>query len=222
MTEIGRSPSSVPSPVSFRYGIGRTGCSGEASISITGSPLTGSVSRFPLSISAFSRSLFVRNRISTVVKHAFRLRIDSSVRIPRGSTDAAAADASAARSGTVPIIVPSAVTEPPNNSVSIIAVPPVSAAESSRNGIAASTEPLRRNRGSETSRKHGSFRNGVRSTGKTNSDRNAYTAPTALAPSVGRMRIRTPSHAAVSINTQKFISVLSSRNGSIASFMRPE
>lgn len=88
----------------------------------------------------------------------------------RGRTEAAAADTKAARSGTVPIIVPSAVTVPPSISVSIIAVPPVIAAERNRNGIAASMDPLRRNNGSDSSRKHGSFQYGSRSAGTANSD----------------------------------------------------
>ena len=128
------------------------------------------MSRLPLSISAFSRTRLVSSRISTVVNSPDRLRIERSARVRRGRIDAASADRSAARSGIVPIIVPSAVTLPPNSSVSIIAVPPVVAAESSRNGIAASTEPLRRNSGSENSKKHGSFQYGSRSIGRANSD----------------------------------------------------
>jgi len=136
---------------------------------ITGSPLSGSVSRLPLSISAFTRKDRVVRQISTVVNSAFRLRIERSARIVRGSADAATADKSAARTGTVPIIVPSAVTLPPNSSVSIIAVPPVIAAESSTNGIA-HTMPLLRYSGSDIARKHGSFMYGSLSTGNTKSE----------------------------------------------------
>ena len=140
----------------------------------------------------------------------------------RGSMPASAAETSAARTVTVPISVPSYVTLPPNNSVSSRAAPPTVAAESSRNGSTRSGEPALRNNGSESSRKHGTFRYHSRNTGCTNSDSSAYTAPSSDKSSVGSRRMRTPSHAAVSAKTQPFISALSKRNGSIAIFMQRE
>lgn len=220
VTDRGRSPYSKPSPESFENGIGSTGLSTAHAISRTGSPVTGSLSRFPLSISALSRYVCPCRRTTTSVYSDRFRRTASSLRIIRGRHKAAAADASAARSGTVPTIVPSAVTLPPSCSVRNIAVPPMSAADSRRNGSALYDAPPFRNNGSDSSRKHGSFRYAVRRTGSQNSDSSAYTAPISETPIVGRSRIRTPIHAAARRYTQQFISVLSSRIGSIATFMR--
>lgn len=86
---------------------------------------------------------------------------------------AIAAETSAARSGTVPKIVPSFVMLPPSSSVSISALPPTVAADSSRNGSVRRGVPAVRNSGSENSRKHGTLQYHARRSGSTNSDSSA-------------------------------------------------
>lgn len=116
----------------------------------------------------------------------------------RGRHAAASADSSAARSGTVPTIVPSAYTVPPNCSVKSIAVPPHSAADNMRNGKAFNGGHDRRNKARDRHRKHGSFQYGMRRTGIATSDASAYAAPISETTIVGAMRIRAPIHAAAS------------------------
>ena len=87
------------------------------------------------------------------------------LRISRGRHSAANMKSIAARSGTVPIIVPSAYTLPPSCSVRSKAVPPVIAAESSKNGSDLHM-PARLNSNSDRIRKHGILIIGFRSVGQ--------------------------------------------------------
>ena len=108
VTDCGRSPYRTPLPDSFINGTGISGRSTARSIRTTGSPVIGSLRRFPLSISASSRYVCEARRITTSVCVERSRRIHKSVRTIRGRHSVANADNSAARIGTVPISVPSA------------------------------------------------------------------------------------------------------------------
>ncbi len=78
-----------------------------------------------------------------------------------------------------------------------MAAPPVSAAESRRNGSDFHA-PALRNSSIDEIRKHGSFSSGSRKAGMQNREIHAYTAPSRETATVGNNRIRTPIHAAAS------------------------
>ena len=141
VSDLARSPYRMPLCAVFAYGIGIAGRSGLRSIKTTGSPVTGSFNRFPLSINALSRYVCVFSRTVTVVQSARFLRLTRIVLINRGRIMASNAEMSAALIDTVPIKEPSEAIRPPSSSVSIRANPPTVAAESSRNGAVRNAEP---------------------------------------------------------------------------------
>lgn len=142
------------------------------STTTTGLPLSGSVSRLPLSAKAVSSS--VRSS-STTRMRTRRLRSRTALknaRTSRGSTAAATAPASATRNGTVPTSAPPE-SVPPNSSVSASSKPPVRQAE--RNSASSARGSSRRPcvSGSEARTHSSSLQGSVRSSGTAVNDNSA-------------------------------------------------